>query len=151
MDKRRNAQTKEIVAYRLLLSVNKFCRKTEEKKKDSNHCYMWCWFSHVTTNTAMPELALSCQTASVLAVAWKSSSFKLMLTVKNILKPLEEQVCQLFYSQYYVHLSIFSLNSLSVLLLQSYLPPMKSVNSTWINTTQMLWFQFAFQSSQTCK
>lgn len=32
-DKRRIVQTKEIVAYRVLLSVNKFCRKREWKKK----------------------------------------------------------------------------------------------------------------------
>lgn len=32
--------------------------------------------------------------------------------VENILKPLEELVCQLFYLQYCVHLSVVSLNSL---------------------------------------
>ena len=104
-DKRRNAQTEETVAYRVLLSVNKYYGKTEEKKKrlQSMLCVLLV-FSYVPTNSAVPEHKLPCQTASVLAVAWKCSSFKLLLIVKNILKPLEELVCQLFYIQYCVHL-----------------------------------------------
>lgn len=92
-DKRRNAQTEEIVACKVLLSVNKLCRKRDGKKKDSQSLlYVVLVFSYVTINTAVPELILPCQTASVLAVARKSSSFKLKLTVKNISKPLEELV-----------------------------------------------------------
>jgi len=46
-DKRRNAQTEETVAYRVLLSVNKYYGKTEEKKKDSSQCYVCYWFSRM--------------------------------------------------------------------------------------------------------
>lgn len=132
-DKRRIVQTKEIVAYRVLLSVNKFCRKREwKKKKDSQSLlYVVLVFSYVTINTAVPELTLPCQTASVLAVAQKSSSFKFMLTVKNISKPLEELVCQLFYLQYCVHL--YCLFKLAILSVASELPSMYEISWNSLN------------------
>lgn len=106
-----------------------------KQKKNTPLLHMALFFFLMCYHKYCLKLTLPCQTDSVLAVAQEGSSFKLMLAVKNILKRLIELVCPLFCFHYCVRL--YCLFKFTVLLFQSYLLPVKSGNTTWINTTRL--------------
>lgn len=129
----------------MLLFVNKFCRKAEKKIL---HCSTWYSFFSLMLPQILPEV--NTPMSDWFSRGSCSGGFFVQAHVGSKKHTKTSHRTDLPIILFSV-LCTSLLFKFTVLLLQSYLLSVKSGNTTWINTTQILWFQLVIQTTQTCK